>query len=247
MSPREYGPGAVQGYTKPGHCGHGYKIGTCPTCDPQAPTLTPSDSPVSDTIERHPAYAQIGASRVSGTAYLYGSDFAHHNFITLTIHASELHRGLSQDRPFATKEYIEVGLSEAQWATFVSSLNVGQGVQCTLVHREGQRVSRLPRPAPRDVQFKGEMTETLDDARRVLRQLRERLVAGKGGKESLGLLDKALQEIEQNTRFVADQFTEHMTETVERAKVEVNAYAQHLITRLGLEAASEKPPLALDE
>jgi len=44
--------------------------------------------------ERHPAYAQISAARVSGTAYLYGSDFVHHHYVTLKIARSERVRDL---------------------------------------------------------------------------------------------------------------------------------------------------------
>lgn len=49
----------------------------------------------------HPAFAQIGASRVSGSVNLYGSEFNHQHFITISIHRSELNRSLSRDWPFA--------------------------------------------------------------------------------------------------------------------------------------------------
>ena len=211
----------------------------------QEPTTEKVDSPVSETVERHPAYAQIGASRVNGQTHLYGSDFVHHNYVTIAIHASELRRGLSNDWPFALEEYIEVALSEAQWATFVSSMNVGTGVQCTLLALRGQHAPGIARPKPKGDQFKQEMAGTLGDAQEALQRLRGRLVAGKGGKESLALLDLALREIRSNAQFVADQFGEHMEHTVERAKIEVNAYAQHVVTRLGLKAA--QAPLTLGE
>ncbi|KKL96942.1 hypothetical protein LCGC14_1839510, partial [marine sediment metagenome] len=97
----------------------------------QEPTIeVTKDDPINDTVERHPAYAQIGAMRVSGShgAYLYGSDFRHQHYIMIQIHDSVLHRSLSGDRAHSGKRLIEVALSEAQWATFVSSLNQGSGV-----------------------------------------------------------------------------------------------------------------------
>lgn len=216
----------------------------------QPPTIEhKANDPLTDTVERHPAYAQIAANRVTGTAHLYGSDFAHHQFMSIEIKASELHRGLSRDWPFAREEYIEVWLSEAQWATFVSATNSGQGVQCTLAHKDRQSVPGLPAPTARDAQFKQELDRTLQEARVGLLQLRQRIAAGKGGKESLALLDKALQNLGANAVFVAQSFGEHVEDTVEKAKTEVNAYVQHAITRAGLQAlqGATPPPIALEE
>jgi hypothetical protein len=98
----------------------------------QDPTIEKVDSPISDSVEKHPAYAQIGASRVSGGTYLYGSNFAHQHYVTISITKSELNRSLSRDWASGGEEYIEVALSEAQWASFVSTLNSGTGIQCTL-------------------------------------------------------------------------------------------------------------------
>jgi hypothetical protein len=131
------------------------------------------NDPLSDSVERHPAYAQIGASRVSGRAFLYGSDFDHHAYMTISIYKSELHRGLSCDRAFSRGEIIEVALSEAQWATFVSTLNVGSGVQCTIQHLNRERVPQLPEAPKRKTQFQEELNERLVTAERELKELRE--------------------------------------------------------------------------
>lgn len=147
----------------------------------EEPTITSTpDDRMSDTIERHPAYAQIGASRVSGQTFLYGSDFAHQHYITISIQASELHRGLSRDWPVARQEYIEVALSEAQWATFVSTLNVGQGVQCTLNHKDGKGIPQIASRMDRKEQFQAETNQRLEHGMNELKEL-AKLV------ESLGL------------------------------------------------------------
>ena len=110
----------------------------------QQPTAEKVGSNITETVESHPAYAQISASRVSGQTNLYGSDFSHQNYVTISIHASELHRSLSRDWAFSRREYIEVAMSESQWAAFVSSMNVGCGIQCTLSHLEGNASHRYP-------------------------------------------------------------------------------------------------------
>ena len=82
------------------------------------------------TVYSHPAYAQIRASRVSGSTNLYASDFNHSHFMTVTISKSEHHRHLSNDWYHEKGQLIEIAMSESQWAHFISSANVGSGSQC---------------------------------------------------------------------------------------------------------------------
>lgn len=218
------------------------------------PTIerTPTDS-VHDTIERHPSYAMIGASRVSGHTFLFGSDFSHQHYVTITISRSELHRGLSNDWPAPRGEMIEVALSESQWATFVSRMNVGSGVQCTLQHIDHERVPQIPEPTKRQHQFMTEANERLQLALDSLKSLRAQISAMK-------ISDKAKKEVlwqvevcERNFggesfKFIADQFGEHIESVTEQAKIEVGAYIQSAITRAGVAALTDgRPPISLPE
>ena len=224
--------------------------------DPQEPTVEViKDDPLDDTIERHPAYAQIGANRVSGGAYLYGSDFRHQHYITLQIHDSALHRHLSGDRPMSGKRLIEVAMSEAQWATFVSSLNQGDGVQCTLEFTpEAGLVPPIAQPKDRKIQFSKEMTERFDMAVRALKDLAVQIdgapLSGKKKKELKGQLRVAEMNLAPNMEFVAERFDEHMERTVEKAKSEVNAYAQHTLgdlAKMALRGGEGDAPLLLGD
>lgn len=215
----------------------------------EAPTITEEPGPGGTdpiTVQRHPAYALIGASRVSGTTHLYGSDFAHRNYVTITVRRSERRRDPSRDWDCGREELIEVALSEAQWAAFVSAMNVGQGVPCTLERVAGVRVPDLPAPASRAEQFKGEFGAQLKKGREILMALKQKLAEGKGKRETVPLLDHALAELGGNLGFVADQFGEHMEHTVEAAKTEVNAYMLNAVQRAGLAALGATPPIALD-
>jgi len=120
----------------------------------------------------HPAFGQIRASRVSGHAVLYGSDFVHQGFVTITISTSQLQRTLAREWYFGKSEVIEVALSEAQWATFVSSMNMGSGVPCTIERQAGVGlIPGLPPPAPTQ-NFKADVhkaaAEALEAARTAL-------------------------------------------------------------------------------
>jgi len=126
------------------------------------------------------------------------------------------------------EDYIEVALSEAQWATFVSSLNVGEGAPCTLTFRQGVEVPSIPRPAPKQAHFAEDLQKRFAAARERLTALRAMVEAGKGGKVAmLRDLDKALQELSANAPYVAQAFGEHLEQEVEKAKAEIHAYAVH--------------------
>ena len=127
----------------------------------------PVETREGDTHDRtsrfdHPAFAQIAAHRFTCTPAmpLYGSDFGHHHAVSITIRRSQLNRNLSHDWHFGREELIEVHLSEAQWASFVSSMNSGDGVPCTINHLERKRVPRFPLRRTEDVVRK-ELATTL--------------------------------------------------------------------------------------
>lgn len=201
-------------------------------------------------VSKHPAFAQILACRVSGRAALYASDFEHNAFMTISICRSELHRGLNRDWHFARDEIIEVALTEAQWATFVSAPNSGSGVPCTIQHLHGKSVPGLPAPESRTKQFAKEIREDLVGCI-------ESIDAAMAAVESLGLskakastvkahLEKTRRELAANLPYVAKQFDEHMEETVEKAKQEVHGYMSNIIQRAGLAAIADQMPLQIE-
>ena len=212
----------------------------------------PSGSTVFESTETHPAYAQISGSRVSGGAVLYGSDFKHQHYVTIRIAKSDLHRGLSNDRLSTREHYIEVALSEAQWATFVSSLNIGSGVQCTLQWFQGKHISQIPAPPDRTKQFALEASERLKMAADGLQRLRETINLSTANvttkRNLLSAVELVARNLTPNLMFVADQFAEHMERTTERAKIEVNAYVQNVIQRAGIKRLQESgdEPIVLE-
>ncbi len=211
----------------------------------QAPeeVIRPAAGGGDESIFTHPAFGQIGASRVNGHVNLYDSDFTHQHYITVSITRSELHRNLSRDRHFGTEEVIEVALSEAQWASFVSSMNIGSGVPCTIARHEGKLIPGLPSPQNPAHQFKAEIEKTMADIQAALGSLASDL-DGPMSKTKVAELRKELEWLSHrltgSTGFVADKFDEHVEHTVERAKTEINAYTTALVMRTGLEALQGK-------
>ena len=193
-----------------------------------------------ESTTTHPAFAQIVASRVQGSACLYGSDFIHHNYIEIRISRSELHRSLNRDWHYPRNEIISVKVSEAQWATFVSAMNIGGGVPCTLDHIEHVPVPMLPDPKPRVDQFEGEVAQKLAKVMATLSQLSaaiEQEGLPKGKAERLkGRVATAQRELGANLPFVAKSFSGHMESEVEKAKTEIHGYMTAVVQRAGLDA-----------
>src|SRR3546814_874968 len=155
-----------------------------------------------------------------------------------------MHRSLANDWPNAGRtEYIEVDLSEAQWASFVSSLNIGSGTQCTLRSNNGEQIPDLPAPASRVDQFAAEMKvrvqRALDEVSALEAEINELKISEKAKASLRSRVAGAHRELVSNTGFVAKQFDEHMEQTVEKAKIEVNAYATNTLMRAGLEAVKK--------
>jgi hypothetical protein len=218
----------------------------------EAPKVAVEDGPGREQSKiTHPAFAQIRASRVSGGALLYGSDFQHQHFITVQICRSELHRELSRDWHHARDELIDVSMSEAQWATFISTLNSGGGTPCTLTHIACKGVPQIPHNAKRRDQFNAELRETLGLVESSLTELRDKInalpVSEKKRKELLSSVECAERNLAPNLTFVANQFGEHMETVTEHAKVEIEAYVSGVVQRAGLQAIAGAPPILLTD
>lgn len=204
----------------------------------QKPERIPTaGSPVFEYTETHPAYAMIGASRVSSNPgeALFGSDFLHQHYVVIRVRPAELRRGLSEDYIGGSRlPYVEVAMSEAQWATFVSSMNVGDGVGASLQweHTQGE-VPAIDPITDRREQLRHDVDRHLAGA---IADIRERVQSSSmGAKQKFDLLAR-IDNLIPNLGFTAQQFDEHAERTIERAKIEVNAYVTAAIHRAGVAA-----------
>lgn len=216
------------------------------------PVTETDDSPMGGTVSTHPAFAQIAVHRVTGRTNLYDSDFGHNAFVTISIRRSELRRSLNQDWHMADKELVEVAMSESQWATFVSSINMGSGVPCTLQALDGKQVPGLPAPERRVDQFSEEMRTRMKDAFAALEEAQEALDAVRAPKAQrervADAIDKARRQMGSNFPYMARQFAAHMADTVERAKQEVHGYMTGALQRAGLAALKDgQAPLQVED
>jgi hypothetical protein len=217
------------------------------------PTVTISNESWNRGGERetHPAFGFIRASRVSGSTNLYDSDFNHQHYVTVTIGRSTRQRIHSNHHTHDESELIKVSMSETQWGHFVSAMNA-TSTPCTLergpMPDSGYKYSmipELPNPKPVTEKFDKELIATMAEAMATINKLQEQLknpekpLSKKEQLEMSRLLGQVKNNIGCNVGFVADQFSEHVEKTVDKAKAEFNAYRMHSTLQVGVNALTD--------
>jgi hypothetical protein len=213
----------------------------------EEPTIVKRDEKWGDEWA-HPAWAMIGASRVSGgDAVLFDSDIRHNHYVVVRLRGATRRRSLHRDSLFAESRapIVEVAMSEAQWASFVSSMNVGDGVACTLRYREGQSIPGLP--------YESRLKESVDEVRgaadKALERVREAFakVEEKPNKGNIRALRFAIEGMPNNMAFAAESLTEHTENVVQKARADIEAMVVSKAQQLGLEPGDlgvDRPALA---
>jgi len=197
-------------------------------------------------METHPAFGLIGASRGSSTpgAVLFDSEIRHRNVITIRIKRACRERKLNTDWLFGRQELIEVQMSEAQWASFVSSMNTGDGVPCTITRYDDElMVPGLPY-TPRLAQSMDYAHQAANKAFESIKAVFQR-VKEKPTKANLRDMEIALQNAVPNVDFAGKTLVEHVENTVVKARADIEAMVARHAETLGIEPGSYTAPLAL--
>lgn len=186
---------------------------------------------------------------------LFGSDLVHSSGISICFRAADLHRDLSHDRPSSGEVLLEIEMSEAQWARFVSSQGNGDGNPVTIAARRNGNLEQPPMIAA------PEATKREVHGEEMAAALRDRLVAmeehiaalgsmidsGKVSRTGLRELHKELArhcgQLPGSVQFVYDQFSRATEQVAEDAKVEVEAFVSRTAQRLGFERLADMAPL----
>lgn len=184
--------------------------------------------------ERHPAFGVIGASRVTHApgAVLFDSDIQHQHTVMVRIKAASRKRDLHRDWIGGREEYIEVEMSEAQWASFVSSMNNGDGVPCTVRSVNNKSVPGVP-CAPRLAQS---MAETHDAAQRAFEDIVKALdeYEAKPNKGNLRTLRARIENAVPNVDFAGKALIEQTEDVVTKARADIEAFVINKAQQLGL-------------
>lgn len=210
------------------------------------------DDDLRNEDDDHPSYGCIRLSRISGHAKLFMSPFHHQHYIGISIGRATKQRSLAEDHMFGHhREIIEVLMSEAQFAQFITGHSDGNGAPCTLHHITGQY---MPEPPFEDEKEKfsndtqksmNKASEFLAKAEQEVRTILEKKSLTKADRERLiDLVHDAYRKLTDSLPFIADQMQERFDKIVAQAGIEVEAHMNRLISHTGLKALSgTEPPI----
>lgn len=195
--------------------------------------------------ETHPAFGLIGASRGQnggGGAVLFDSDIRHGQTVRIRIAPAIRKRDLNRDwvGVDSRSEVVEVELSEAQWASFVSSMNVGDGVPCTIRRRGHEQMPGVPY-APRLAESMKEVEGAAEAAWVKVRDALEAYEAKKTA-GNLRTLHYAIMNAPSNMTWAASSLTKHAENVVQRSRADIEAMVLAKASQLGLEPGDVSLP-----
>jgi hypothetical protein len=190
----------------------------------------------------------IGASRVSSSppgAALFDSDIRHQHYVVVRLKRALRRRGLNRDWLGGREEIVEVAMSEAQWASFVSTMNVGDGVPCTIEH--------VDREAMPGVEHDPRLAVSMDEVGRAAEKAVEEIQAAFSAyqenktKANRQTLEYAIKNAPGNMRFAANSLSEHAENVVQRARADIEAMVVSKAEQLGIDPADVTDPKLLGE
>jgi len=108
------------------------------------------------TQEKHESYGLVGFSRTThggggDGANLFGCSIKHNHTIVLKIKRATKERSLHDDRYYGGETLIEVEMSPNQFAEAITSMNIGDGMPCTIRYVGRQRMAECPEETMRQV------------------------------------------------------------------------------------------------
>jgi hypothetical protein len=207
--------------------------------------------------ETHPAFGMIGIARVSCTPgqVLFGSAVKHGNFLELTIKEAERNASNSKDWFFARRELIKVAISGTQLGDLLTSMNVGDGVPCTITRFNGEGRPPIEEFSTIQQEAQQQMKEQLDRLFEASKQTLEKAkaVVEKGApkkadrEELLSLLTQLSYGIGSNLDFAGRCFDEKVEKMVTQAKGEVETFISSKIYSAGLKALGAQPIVEIED
>ena len=187
----------------------------------------------------------------------FGSDLNHNHYVSIEIRPAKMVRdeGLSNSWIFSENKYVaRVRLTPNQWAEFISSPGMGDGVPCTIEYTESGRVDDYISVAKEEELAHNEFKKTMRDGLGEFEDLSMAITAllqkGRAGKSDLenllGRVNKTKNDIKGKAPWIAEQFNESLDKAKTEARLEVESYIQNRIIKAGLNSlADEKYALSI--
>lgn len=187
--------------------------------------------------EEHPSWVMLGVSRISvggAGAVLFDSDLKHSTVMRITLSSATRQRQLNRDYVRADRRLIEVDMSMAQWAAFVSSPGQGDGVPATLRWRS--TIGAVPQ-APYAPRLALSIDEARSAAEKSVAEIKAAFAAFEERpiKKNRDTLKYAIANAPANMVFAAKSLGEHAENVVTKAKADIEAEVQRVAEQRGLD------------
>jgi hypothetical protein len=200
----------------------------------------------SSTTESHESFGIVGINRVSSTPRrLFGShQEAHTTMFEFTVsHAERVHGECHSDSYYARKRIVQFSVSSAQFVEMMTSLNMNDGVPCTLEWLDGERMGKVPEEHRTESQliadnFREEtekITETVKPMVDAIQTILDKKSIGKADrKEIASQLNFITRIYGDHAPFVMDQFTRSADRKLSAGKAELDAMATSFLMAAGM-------------
>lgn len=199
-------------------------------------------------VYEHPAYGMVGMYTVSGGGALHASDINHQHRVRIVIKRGRHERDLNTDWYHAFgRSLVEIEMSHAQFAEFITSTGKGGGVPCTISEIDGDMMPGIePVESKVDMlrrEIEAAANKRMSAIQEGVRRLGDLIEGGKIGKTELRALHKNLADqanyLPNHMGFIVEMGQEAMERLVNHAKIEIEATVAGHVRALGLERARE--------
>lgn len=203
-----------------------------------------------ETCYKHPSYGIVGFSRVQCTPIkLFGSDIKHSSFIKLRIGSavSRKDNHLHQDSIGSSyKTFIEVNLTNSQFAELLTTMNIGDGVPCTIAYDPNVGMIEYAEPYIENVKERSErmlevervsVAKSMKKLKNQIDEILEKKTPTKEQKQNLNnLMDNFISLAHRGMDFAETCFKEECEKNTLKMKTEIDATLVLMRTKLGLPA-----------
>lgn len=196
-------------------------------------------------VDTHPSYGMMAINRITGTRRnLFGSALKEHG-TTMRLVIKQGHRTHSSglDNHYGTSQpIIEVEMSTSQFTQLITSMNMGDGVPCTILSTQGKRVEQAPEIETEFDRVRSSFGKKIkaisqkmeDHAAKIDSILNKKTVSAADRKEIKGIFSNFILEIESNIPFILELFEESADKVVSHSKQEVEGFINQMVAITGI-------------
>lgn len=195
----------------------------------------------------HPSYGLIRFSRVQGSSSFFGSDSNPDSYIHLVIKEAEEKKDLVRSWFYGRKQVLSLRLTSNQFAELITSLNMGDGVPCTIEYTSEDGV--IVQESDKEYKVDFHKRKTKDLFENSLLKIKEwakdveevgKKLPKKDQEFVKGFTSRVVQELSLNMPFFMECFYEQMEKVSQEIKSNLEADVLHKLTSLGLETFKQK-------